>query len=487
MSIVKTGKKFTALTVALLMFLMFLTSCVGSKDPVNSSGEKVTKLTWYTIGVQPKDHKQVLDEVNKYLGDKIGVNLEMKFVDFGDYTQKLSVIINSGEDYDLAFTSAWAGDYLGNARKGAFYGLNEFLNTESGQNLYNKIDERFWEGANIDGEVYAVPNQKEIGAAPMWVFTKEYVDKYNIPYQDIHSLQDLEPWLKVIKENEPDVVPLYITDGFSFDVFFDQIIPPVGVLTNDDTLTIRNLFETDEMKETLDTLRRYYQAGYINADSATATNDRSVKRFVTKGDGQPYAELIWSKDLGYDVVASPIIDTLVTNASSTGSMIAISRNSKNKEKAFEFLTLLNTDPYLRNLLNYGIEGVHYEKVSENSIRLINPEQRRYEIPYFSLGDLFITYTLDTEPETKWEEFKEFNDSAEVSPLLGFKFDSSKVTSELAAINNVLEEFKSSLYSGSVDVDDYLNRLNSKLKEQGIDRVIAEMQAQVDEWRKNNNN
>lgn len=52
---------------------------------------------------------------------------------------------------------------------------------------------------------------KEIGVAPMWVFTKEYVDKYNIPYQDIHTLEDLEPWLKVIHENEPDVTPLYIT------------------------------------------------------------------------------------------------------------------------------------------------------------------------------------------------------------------------------------------------------------------------------------
>ncbi len=487
MGIVKNSKKFIALALSLVMFLMFFTSCgSSSKDQVNSNGEKITKLKWYTIGIEPKDFGMVLPEINKYLGDKIGVNLDVKFIDFGDYTQKISVIINSGEDFDLAFTCAWAGDYLGNSRKGAFHDLNEFLSTESGQNLYNAIDKRFWEGATIDGKVYAVPNQKELGSAPMWVFTKEYVDKYNIPYEEIHSLQDLEPWLKVIKENEPDVVPLYVTDGFSFDVFFDQIIPPVGLLTNDDTLTIRNMFETQEMRDTLDTLRKYYKLGYINGDSATATDDKSVKRFVTKADGQPYAEQIWSKDLKYPVVATPIIDTLVTNASSTGSLIGISRNSKNKEKAFEFLTLLNTDPTLRNLINYGIEGVHYEKVSDNSIKLLNTDQRRYDIPYFAIGNLFITYTLDSEPETKWEEFKEFNDAAKVSPLLGFKFDSSKVTSELAAINNVLGEFRMSLYSGSVDIDEYLTKFNAKLKEQGIDRVISEMQSQVDEWRKANN-
>ncbi len=481
-------KKFIMListTIVGMLSLVLLTSCGTSSGKVDSNGNKITELTWYSIGIEPKDFGQVLPEVNKYLEEKIGVHLDIKFIDFGDYTQKTSVIINSGEPYDLAFTSSWAGDYLGNSRKGAFLELNDLLDSEQGKKLKETIDERFWEGASINEKIYGVPNQKELGVAPMWVFTKEYVDKYNIPYEDIHTLEDLEPWLKIIKENEPGVVPLYITKGFSYTVFFDQLVDPIGVEVNDDSLTIKNMFETEEMKKNLETLRRFYQLGYINGDSATAQDDKSVKRLVTKGDGQPYAEKIWSKDLGYEVVSSPIVDTLVTNGSATGSLIAISSNSKNKEKAFEFLTLLNTDSYLRNLLNYGLEGVHYEKVSENSIKILNPDQRRYEIPYFALGNLFITYTLDSEPETKWEDFKEFNDETKVSPALGFKFDASKVSSELAAINNVLEEFKQTLYSGSVDVEEYLGKLNAKLKEQGIDRVITEMQSQINEWKANN--
>ena len=65
--------------------------------------------------------------------------------------------------------------------------------------------------------------------------------------------------------------------------------------------------------------------------------------------------------------------------------------------------------------------------------------------------------------------------------LGFKFDTSKVTNEIAAINNVIEEFKATIYSGSVDVEEYLNKLNKKLKDQGIDRVIEEMQTQLNSW------
>ncbi|MGL4572441.1 MAG: ABC transporter substrate-binding protein [Clostridium sp.] len=475
-------KKIVALAACAVVATSSLLTGCGKTDNAGGKDGDITTLTWYSIGGEPKDLKMVQDKANEYLGEKIGVNLDMKFVDFGDYNQKMSVIINSGEDYDLAFTCSWAGDYLGNARKGAFLELDPYLDKQ-GKDMKAEIDQRFWDGAKVDGKTYAIPNQKEIGVAPMWVFTKEYVDKYKVPYKDLHTLEDLEPWLKVIKEKEPNVTPLYITKGFSFTTFFDQLVDPVGVSLDDKDLKIQNMFETKEMKKALDTLRKYYKAGYINQDAATAQDDKAVKRFVTKADGQPYAENIWSKDLKYPVVASTITDTWITNGSTTGSMIAVSKNSKNPEKAVEFLNLLNTDSYLRNLLNYGIEDTHYKKTGDNTIELIKPEDKRYDVPYFAMGNLFKTYAVGDEPGNKWEEFAAFNDAAKLSPALGFKFDSSKVSTEIAAINNVLEEFKATIYSGSVDVDEYLGKLNAKLKEQGIEKVMTEMETQMEEWKK----
>lgn len=176
------------------------------------------------------------------------------------------------------------------------------------------------------------------------------------------------------------------------------------------------------------------------------------------------------------------MDQYVTNASSTGSMIAISNNSKHKDKAVEFLNLLNTDEYLRNLLNYGIEGVHYEKIGDKQIKLTD-KSKDYSVGYYTLGNLFITYTMDNEPTTKWDEFREFNAKAKDSPALGFTFDTSNVTTQIAGINNVRNEFESVIFSGSVDPDEYITKLNNKLKEQGIDQVKEEMQKQIDEWSK----
>ena len=123
-------KKIVALAAcAVLTTTTILTGCGKSTETSGKNGD-VTTLTWYSIGQEPKDLKLVLDEANKYLEEKIKVNLDMKFVDFGDYNQKMSVVINSGEDYDLAFTCSWAGDYLGNARKGAFLELDPYLDNQ---------------------------------------------------------------------------------------------------------------------------------------------------------------------------------------------------------------------------------------------------------------------------------------------------------------------------------------------------------------------
>lgn len=489
-------KKMTAVALTAVMAAGMLAGC-GKKAETNESGDEVVELTWYQVGDTQKDAQKVIDKVNEYTAEKIGVKLNVINVGWGDYNQKMQVVINTGDKWDLCFTCSWANDYLQNAQKGAFLELDDMLQKE-GKEMYDVIAPRFWEAAKVKGKIYGVPCEKEIGSCPMWVFTKEYVDKYDIPYQDIHTLEDLEPWLAVIKENEPDVVPFYLTKNYSAPTYMDKIQDPIGIEYDDETLTVKNVFETEKMKSTLATMRKYYEAGYINKDAATASDDKSIKRFVTKGDGQPYAELVWGKDLGYEVVASEIMETKVTNASARGALTAINKNSEHPEKAMQFLNLLNTDLYLRNLLNYGIEGEHWEKVEPSAeevkaaegknyiydckVRLNEETKKDYSVPYWVQGGMFNTYVLETDPLDKWNTFKEFNDASQEAPSFGFDFDIDAVSTQIAGFRNILDEFGKSLYTGSVDPDEYLPKLQKKLEATGVSEVIAEMQRQIDEWK-----
>lgn len=269
----KWMKKTAILGMALVMSVGALAGC-GKASETNTSGQEVVELTWYQVGDAQKDAPVVLEKVNEYTIEKIGVKLNIVNVGWGDYNQKMQVIINTGDKWDLCFTCSWANDYLQNVQKGAFLELDGILETQ-GKEMYDKIDSRFWEAARVGGKIYGVPSEKEIGSCPMWVFTKEYVDKYDIPYQDIHTLEDLEPWLALIQENEPDVVPMYLTRDYTAPTYMDKIQDPIGIEYEDSSLTVKNVFETERMQQTLATMRKYYLAGYINKDAATAYDDKA--------------------------------------------------------------------------------------------------------------------------------------------------------------------------------------------------------------------
>ena len=65
---------------------------------------------------------------------------------------------------------------------------------------------------------------------------------------DIHSVDDLEPWLALIKEKEPDFVPFYTQgDGIPIEGIED-ITSGLGIFYDDKSLTVKNMYETEELK-----------------------------------------------------------------------------------------------------------------------------------------------------------------------------------------------------------------------------------------------
>lgn len=496
----KYRKKAAAWGMTVCLAAGMLSGC-AEKEEINENSEDAVWLTWYQVGDEQKDDHMVWDEANRYIFEKIGVKIRVEKIGWSDYSQKMQILINTEEPWDLCFTSSWTNDYLQNAQKGVYLELDEYLQ-EEGKNMYEQIAPQFWEAARVGEKIYGVPSEKEISNCPMWVFTKEYVDKYHIPYEEIHTLEDLEPWLKLIKEKEPDVIPLYLTKDYSAPTYMDKIVDPIGIEYGDETLTVKNLFETEKMMSTLRTMRKYYEAGYINKNAPLASDDKTVKRFVTKGDGHPFAELTWGKDLGYQVVATKIMEPQITNESARGALTAVNKNSKHPREAVELMNLVNTDEYLRNLLNYGIEGVHWHKspvefteveeasgkpyIYENKVKLDEEKQQDYSVPYWVQGGLFGTYVLENEPIDKWAVFKEFNDASKEAPSFGFDFNIEPVKAQVADFRSVLNEFGKALYTGSVDPDVYVPKLLKKLENTGAVQVIAEMQRQVDEWKKTKN-
>ena len=127
--------------------------------------------------------------------------------------------------------------------------------------------------------------------------------------------------------------------------------------------------------------------------------------------------------------------------------------------------------------------MHYKKLDGNRIELLPARNgKHWEMPNGDFGNRFLTYIPNDQPANLWTETKAFNSSAKPSPILGFSFDRESVKNELAALENICQEYKA-IKEGRKDPSE-LPEFVAKMKAVGMDKVLKEMQKQLDDWRAN---
>lgn len=89
--------------------------------------------------------------------------------------------------------------------------------------------------------------------------------------------------------------------------------------------------------------------------------------------------------------------------------------------------------------------------------------------------------MEVWPEGIYEAYKEYNDSAPVSPLYGFVYDNSNVKNEITAISNVLAKYEAVIGCGLAEPEETVAKLLKELDAAGIQNVINDVQSQVDAW------
>ncbi|TLS48941.1 extracellular solute-binding protein [Paenibacillus antri] len=475
-----------------------LTACSGGgTPPADNAGEGTApvaeteeeglapvELIWYYgISQVPPDQQLIEDEVNKIVKERINATVKLQPIDFGSYTTKLNTASAAGEKFDLVWTANWAFNYDENVKKGAFLALNELLDTYAPKTK-EAIPSFTWDATKYQGEIYAVPNYQTVTSRYGISLLKSLVDKYGFDTASVKTLADLEPFLKQVKDNEPGMIPLMLTGpGTKFEPFmygYDDS----GVKLDDKTFKTNLLESTPEYKQHLELIRDWFEKGYINEDAST------VKQIDSLYNGKYAASLESAmkpgyeaeKKLnngGYDVVGIPLTVATTRRTSNITTMTAISRTSENPERAMMLIELVNNDPELYNLLSFGMEGKHYTKLDDKTVK-VDPNGG-YTAQNWVFGNVFNGYLVEGQAANTWEETKKLNESAYVQPTFGFQLDDSAVKAEYANIAAVKAEYEPLLMTGTVDPAKYLPEYLEKLKNAGADKVIAELQKQLDAW------
>ncbi len=515
---------FTMLLSFVMSFAMILSLSACGKNDAGTTKEKTTEDTKQTdvgkdteqvadaeepvnltvafaiFGETPMDLNKINEKINEYLKEKVNATITLLPISGSSYSQQIDLMLTSGEKLDLLVDGTITAlfNYTSHASKGQLYPMKDLLD-EYGQGIQKAMG-KYLDAAVVNGEIYGVPTNRDLAARVSLLVRSSLLEKYKIDPASIKTYEDMEGLFQTIKEKEPSVTPLMIADsasgtifdslGLSFDTAGDQLSDMIGVLMDNQVLKVADYYETEECKAACKRIRDWYEKGYVLQDAAT--NQSSPTDLIKAGtvfgyisNSKPGMEAQIASTVGEDITEIPLTEALSDTQKVTGFMWAIAGESKYSEKAMEVLNLMYTDPVFINLLDHGIEGVHYKVVDkENNIidfaDGVTPDTTGYDMNIdFQFGNQLLSYIWEGDSPTLWKDMEQFNTSAKVSKAMGFQFDATKVKTEYASVNAVINQYKTALGQGTVDPTQYLPEFIQKLKAAGIDAIVTEKQAQLD--------
>ncbi len=453
---------------------------------------KEVELTWYFVGTWPQpDQDLVFGEFNKQLKEKMNTTINFVPVGWADYDQKMNVIIASGEDYDICFTSNWTNNYGLNAAKGAYAELDELL-PKYAPKLLAQVPQTFWDAAKINGKIYGVVNEQIAARGPAYCVTDEIAAKYNFDVKGLkpYDYNGLDPLLAQAEKDNPKTFTIAYLDNtayFKQDMVAGWNIPG-SIYVDDASAKVFNQFESPEVMQFAELMRDWNAKGYTNGNERIATKISDEENTTTdmvaamEGAYKPGIEIAAVQRFKIPRSYIPAGDPVLTTSGICATMQAINRNSKNVERAMMFLELINTDADMYNLLNFGIKDKHFTIDADGFMVKEGDEAAKYapNVPWMFATN-FIAYVDKGMPKDVWQQTKDMNNNAKVSPVLGFTFNIDPVKAEAGQCAAVVDEYRRSIELGVADKAKY-DEFVAKLKSAGSDKVIAEMQTQIDAWK-----
>ena len=151
-------KRILCLLVSVL--LLFLASgCAprAKQEPVH--------LVWWmlTSSEAPVDWPEVEEALNAYSAEKIGVTCEFHFYD----ASQVALAAQTGEYFDITFTSDYWNDFATNVPLGMFRDLKDDLADYPA--LRDSVLESAWPSVTVNGGIYAIPHMKDIAYEVFWI------------------------------------------------------------------------------------------------------------------------------------------------------------------------------------------------------------------------------------------------------------------------------------------------------------------------------
>ena len=476
------------MVLALLLVSASLVFAGGEGEA--EAGEAVPVQIWLPGGAQD-DQAAVNAAAMEYAAPLIGAYPVVQFFGWGEWGDRKQLAIQSGEETDILFTAEWDRFYEHLSRN-AFLPLNDLID-EHAPSLYDTVG-FFLDGPVRDGQIYAVPTVKEGADSAQWFFNASLVEKYGFDISTVtEDPRSLEPFLDTIMANEPDVIPYNLDPGVSglTSSTLRNVWYNVGAGRDfwyfEDTGRVHYHWDREETWERAAIMRDWYESGYFQPEIEDVGGESQHTRYFESGNwfahshvGHPGKAGEESARYGYEWVGTgPIQQPVISTQILLGAMMAISRTSESAAEAIKVLELMNNDREFNNLLNYGLEGTHYNFVDQGAGVIESISDSGYSPNMqWALQNQFNTYLFANEDPLKWEKYAAFNETGRPSPTLGFTADITPVRTQLASISTAQEQYIPLLQRGLVEPGEIRAEFLEAMVAAGIREVEEELTRQV---------
>lgn len=444
--------------------------------------------------------QMVADAVNEITvaNDNVRVNFEP--ISIANYDNQVSMMMAGGEQLDVM---GFLGTYSNLVAKNQLMDLSPYMDTY-GQGIREAVGDEFLKATTNNGKLYAIPNNNGKAAVLNVFLRTDVIEDNNISLDGLYQASTWDEYMEVLDEvgnifaqmkaAEPDMA---CTSSMGNSLLFTTCLPQFdklndnyGVLMDGET-TVVNYYESDEYAELVGIAHDWYEKGYVLQDAATTTEAQNtyfqagvvMGGFVTGEEGQ--AEQI-TNATGVDVTCVKLLEPTISTTDVNGIGFGIAATSKLPEASMLWLNEMYTNPDVVNLLDWGVEGVHYELQDDGTIDYpegVDATTTTYGLNqdwYF--GNQFLSHIFGKGRDTTiYSRLEENNKTANFSPAMGFSYDSTPVRNELTELSNVQSEFAPGLETGTTDPATELPRFLEALQNAGIDKVIEEKQTQLDAW------
>lgn len=455
------------------------------------------RLTWVQgTGAQaPPDGEAVMEVLNGITRERLGVEVEILYMT----DPQLALALAAGEVYDMYFTCDWYNDYVGGAYAGVFADITELLPALTPE-LYQTLPEALWTLAQVGGRLYGIPVKKDYCPEIRVILDRDFYQSIGMDIPEDLAFEALGAYLSAYKEAHPEQYPLMLTqEPTGIDGIFHYVHRGAMIGINyhlagsEEATTIVSILEDEEILQRLACLRAWYEAGYINPDAATLTSEAldSRQRFVRFAQGWAGAGPLWAAQYGYPVATPRISGPYLSASGVRGALTAFSATLEGDPQrlaaALTYQAFVNTDPAYRDILRYGIEGLHFHYNEDGTVTRTPEGLEKYNVWGFAQGSYAISAVeasqaqgMAADPDT-WEKVFAGYESAILTADRGFAFDPTGWEEELAALTKVRDKWFGILFTGSMPLAESVPQCLAEMRAAGLDQVIAGAQAQFDDF------